>query len=61
MALTQEQINLEAKRFALVTQIGELKQQAAAVKKQYDQLTLRLNLQHKLKDLSPEELALLKE
>ena len=58
--LTQEQLDLEAKRFALITQIGDLKAQAAEVKKQYDKLTLRLNLAHKLKDLSPAEIALLK-
>ena len=60
MALTKEQIDLEAKRLDLVNQIGELKKQAADVKTKYDQLTMRLNLEHKIKGLSPEELVILK-
>lgn len=59
--LSQEEIDLDAERLALVNQIEEIKVKARAIKKQRDLITERRKLEHKLGALSDSDKAALKE
>ena len=55
MALNAEQKKLMDERHAIDAQAKALKVKAVALREAYDKLTNRLNLEHKVGRMSPEE------
>ena len=55
MALNAEQKKLMDERRAIDAQVKALKVKAVALRDAYDKLTNRLNLEHKVGRMSPEE------
>ena len=60
MSMSQEEIDLEAKRLEVVQKIDVLKQEAKAFKLAREAITRRRTLEHKLGTLSEDDKAALK-
>lgn len=60
MALSQEELDLDAERLELVTAIEALKVNARIVKKQRDAITAKRQLEHKFGGMSDAEKASLR-
>jgi len=60
MSMSQEEIDLEAKRLEVVHKIDELKKEAKSYKDAREAITRRRNLEHKLGALSEDDKAALK-